>query len=443
MNAPGAAPVDPFAWLNSLVDFESAAGAVAAGDIAGLSVEPMAELVTLLGEPQHAYPVIHVTGTNGKGSTSALAAALLTETGLRVGVYSSPDQGRLADRMSIDGKAITDDEFAETLSSLAVIATLAERPPTKFEAITAAAFLWFANEAVDVAVVEVGLLGRFDATNVVDATVAVVTNVGRDHTDGREGWAQAVAWEKAGIIGPKSTLVMGPMDDDLAEIFTAENPAHVVRWGPQLSVANRRPAVGGQMLDITTTRGRYDDLFLPLFGEHQGRNAALALAAVEELTDRALSEDVIAAAWGPIVIPGRVEIISHQPLVVLDSAHNVDGAAALADTIATEFNVIGSRIVVIGHLTGRDAGAFLEHLEPMGIDAVIACTAPSPRAQQADTIAAAAERLGISAESVPSPLEAVRRALALAGEEDLVLVTGSISLMSPARAAWATFSPNE
>ena len=207
----------------------------------------MRELMALSGDPQLAVPVIHITGTNGKGAVAEMVSALVRAHGLVVGTYTSPHQERLNERICRDGEPIPDAELAEVLSSLAVIEPLLAERPSWFEVMTAAALRWFAEAPVDVAVVEVGLLGRYDATNVVDAQVAVVTSIGGDHTDFAPGWERAVAGEKAGIITPASTAVLGRVADDLVELFAAEGPARLVRHGVDFDVDEDRLALGGHL----------------------------------------------------------------------------------------------------------------------------------------------------------------------------------------------------
>ena len=277
----------------------------------------------MLGDPQTAYPVIHLTGTNGKGSTARMLEALLRGHGLSVGLYTSPHLESLNERLVWDGRPIEDDELAEVLSELASLESLFEGEPTWFELVTAAAFAWFAQQAVDVAVVEVGLLGRYDATNVADGLVAVVTNVGRDHTDGGGGWREAIAGEKAGIIKPGSTLVLGETDAGAA--CRSSRPRSTS--GPGVGTGTSPPSATGSPSAAgcsTSARpaGRLEDVYLPVHGAHQGENLALAVAAAEAFFDRPLDPEVVGESLADLKIPGRFEILGREPLVVLDGAHN-------------------------------------------------------------------------------------------------------------------------
>ena len=356
-------PREARSWLDGHLNLEAGAGAVTAGVVDDLSLDRMRSLVGVLGDPQTAYPVIHLTGTNGKGSTARMLEAILRGHGLSVGLYTSPHLEAINERLVWDGRPIPDEELAEVFDELATLEPLVDGELTWFELVTAAAFAWFAQQAVDVAVVEVGLLGRYDATNVADGLVAVVTNVGQDHTDGRDGWREAIADEKAGIIKPGSTLVLGEADWELQKIFEAEGPERTWRRDRDFAAENNRVAVGGRVLDVRTPGGRIDDVFLPVHGAHQGENLALAVAAAEAFFDRPLDADVVGESLADLKIPGRFEIMGREPLVVLDGAHNPDGMAALTTTLHDDFADVTSTIVVLGMLAGRDPDAMIEALE--------------------------------------------------------------------------------
>lgn len=416
------------AWLDGHHNRELVPGGTATGGD-GLSLEAMSTLCELLGDPQRAYPVIHITGTNGKGSVAAMVAGLLAAHGLGVGTYLSPHLHRLNERMLRNGVPISDDELAEVLGSVAAREDLVGQPLTWFEIVTAAGLSWFADIAVDVAVVEVGMLGRHDATNVVDAAVAVVTNVGRDHTDGVGDWQLAVASEKAGIVGSDSVLVLGETDPRLRPVFAAEAPTALWVAGEEFEAAAVRPAVGGQVADLRTPLATYDDVFIAAHGHHQAGNAAMAVAAAEAFFARPLDDALVREVLGGLSLPGRFEILGHQPLVVLDGAHNPPAAEAVASTLELSFHTTGRRLLVLGMLADRDPGAFLDALEALRVDAVVTCTVPSPRAATASELAAAVARRGLPVEAVDDPTEAVRRAVDVAGDDDLVLVTGSLYLV--------------
>jgi dihydrofolate synthase / folylpolyglutamate synthase len=406
-----------------------------AGKYDGLTLEPIERLVGALGDPHLAYPVIHVTGTNGKGSTAHLISALLEAQGLSVGLYTSPHYERVNERLARNRQPVDDEELALAISEVAVAEQVSGVTPSYFEILTAAALGWFAEVAVDVAVVEVGLLGAFDATNVVHAEVAVVTNVGRDHTRGEGDWRRAIAEEKAGIIEPDSHLILGPVGDDIANVFL-DRPARE-RWsfGREIELVEDLLALGGRQLRVRTPVADHEAVYLPVHGAHQAVNASLALAAAEAFFGRALADEVIADAWAELELPGRVEIVARHPMVVLDGAHNPDGAEALRTTL---YDVArgGRQIVVLGMLEGREPEAIVAALGIGPGDLVVVCEPDSPRRIEARALAAVVAAAGAMVEVVPEVADALDRAVALAGEDDLVLVTGSIYTVGAARSAW-------
>jgi dihydrofolate synthase/folylpolyglutamate synthase len=404
-----------------------------AGKIEGLSLDTMHALLRVSGDPHLAGPVIHITGTNGKGSVARMASALLAESGLTVGTYGSPHLERINERISRNGEAISDDELAAVLTEMADAERVADVDASWFDLVTAAAFTWFAEVAVDVSVVEVGLLGRFDATNVVHADVAVVTNIGLDHTDGVGDWRAAVASEKAGIIEEGSFLVLGETDERLRPIFLAERPAQVWDRDIDFAAEENLAALGGRVVDLRTPYALHEQVFVPLHGRHQGDNAAVAVAAVEAFFDRALADDVVADAFATVRMPGRFEVIRHHPLVVVDGAHNPPGAELAAETMAEDFDVAGRHLLVVGLLQGRDPEAMLNALDAPSADLVIACTPPSPRAVPAAEVAAAARRLGVDTEVAGTVADAIDAALAVATEDDAILVAGSLYVAGAAR----------
>lgn len=424
---------EALAWLDRHINLEANAGRPA-----GASLDRMREIARVLGDPHQAYPSIHLTGTNGKGSTARIVTSLLQVSGLGVGTYTSPHLERINERISRDLEPITDEDLAAALSAVAAIEPIIDGPPSHFEILTAAAFHWFADVAVDVAVLEVGLLGRYDCTNVVDATVAVLTRVAADHTDRSEGWRRAIAEEKVGIVTPGSTFVLGETDPELRDIFEAAPAAEMWVRDVDFGVEANHVAVGGRLVDLRTPGSRYPELYLPLHGAHQGDNAAIALAAVEAFFGRPLDEDLVAEAFAAVTVPGRLEPVAHDPSVLLDAAHNPDGAEALTSALAESFTVAGSRFLVVGLLAQQDPVEMLTALDAPGFDLVVVCTPPgSPRARPAAAVAAVAESLGAAVEVVPDPIEAVGRAVSLADEEDLIVVAGSIYVVGAVRAAYS------
>jgi dihydrofolate synthase/folylpolyglutamate synthase len=310
-----------------------------------------------------------------------------------------------------------------------------EQRPSYFELLTAAAFRWFADVAVDVAVVEVGLGGRWDATNVADGSVAVVTNVSLDHMDylGRD--VESIAREKAGIVKPGSRLVLGEASPGLAGIFRDAGAAEVWARGDDFACERNVMAHGGRLLDLRTPGGAYEEVYLPLHGAHQGENAAVALAAAEAFFGGPLDADVVADAFAVVTSPGRMEVLGRRPLVVVDGAHNPAGARSAALTVAEEFGERSGRWLVVGMTAEKDPTEMLEALETRAARGVIACAPDTPRALPAVEVAVAAGALGVEAEVAGSVPEAVSRALALASADDLVLVTGSLYVAAAARTA--------
>lgn len=404
-----------------------------AGRAEGLSLDRMRALVGVLGDPQAAYPAIHITGTNGKGSVARMVAELLEAAGLSVGTYTSPHLEAINERISWNGEPIGDDDLGEVIGAVASVEEVSGVTPSYFEILTAAAFTWFADIAIDVAVVEVGMLGRYDATNVIDATVAVLTNVGHDHTDGVGAWRQAIAGEKVGIVKPGAAFVCGEVDEDLRDTLSATEAATTWWRGADFDCEQSMLALGGRSISLRTPSGTVDDVFVPLHGQHQADNAAIALAAVEAFFGRPLDGEVVTEAFGRVRVPGRFEVVHREPTVVLDAAHNLDGALACAATLQEEFTLGGTVIVVAGFLQGRDPVEMLDALGAADAGFLIACTPDSPRSIPAPEVAAAADSLGIVAEAISSVEQAVHRALGLASPDDLVLVTGSLYVVGPAR----------
>jgi len=397
------------------------------------TLERVADLVGLMGDPQRSYPVIHLTGTNGKGSTARMITALLVARGLSVGTYTSPDLQGVNERLTWNEEPISDEALTEVVEGVIRLEALMDAAPTRFEILTAAAYRWFADVAADVAVVEVGLGGRWDATNVADAEVAVVTNVSLDHAETLGPTLADIAWEKSGIVKPTSRLVLGENDATLAPIFRHAGAAAVLERGVEFGCEENQPAHGGRLVDLRTPASSYEEVFLPLHGSHQGDNAAVALAAAETFFGDPLSPSVVEEAFGGVRVPGRMEVVSRHPLVILDGAHNPAGAEAAAATLASEFSATDARVVVIGLLRGRDPLEMLRSLGGAQTRAVVACSPPSPRALPAAELADAARGLGLHAVTAASVEEAVDRGMGLARDDDLVFVTGSLYVVGAAR----------
>jgi dihydrofolate synthase/folylpolyglutamate synthase len=395
----------------------------------------MRDLCRVLGDPQDDQPTIHLTGTNGKGSVARIVTALLGAHDLTVGTYTSPHLEVINERLSRNGEPIGDEALATLLSDLAGLESLLERQPSYFEVLTAAAFRWFSDEAMGAAVVEVGLLGRWDSTNVVDALVAVLTNVGHDHTDGQGDWRRRIAEEKVGIVKEGATFVLGETDPSLADVFDATPAREVWRRGVDFACVENRLAVGGRLLDLRTPGAAYDDVFLSLHGPHQGENAAIALAAAEAFFGRPLEADLVVEALGTVRNPGRFEVVQRDPLLILDGAHNREGAIATVEALAEGFTVVGLTHLVVGVLDGRDPAELLGILDAEEAATVVCCTPDSPRALPADDLAALVVRAGGRPVVVEDVGDAVDLALDRAEPDDIVLVTGSLYTVGNARAA--------
>ena len=397
------------------------------------TLERMERLAHVLGDPQDAAPLVHITGTNGKGSTAQIATRLIEAHGLTVGTYMSPHLQRINERISINGEPIDDDALAEAIRGVADAEGLAGVRPSYFEILTSAAYRWFADVAVDIMVVEVGLLGRWDATNVADGRVAVVTNVALDHTEYAGPTRADIAREKAGIVKRGASLVLGETDPELIPIFLAEEPGEAHVRNIDFGCNENNLAVGGRSLEVRTPGASYPDLYLPLHGAHQGDNAAAALTAVEAMFGNPLDPEVVMAGFEKVVMPGRFEVVGRHPLVILDGAHNPAGADVAATVLDDEFSEVDERIYVVGFLRGRDPVAMLEAMDAASARLLIATAPRTNRAMPANEVARAATQLDIDVVVVESVPAAVDRALDEALADDLVFVTGSLYVVGEAR----------
>ena len=388
-----------------------------------------------LGDPQHSGPVLHLTGTNGKTSTARALTQLLIGKGLTVGTFTSPHLERINERIMVDLAPIPDDDLAEVLSDLAGLEEAGEARPTWFELLAAAAFRYFSDKPVEAAVLEVGIGGRWDATNVADGCVAVVTNIALDHTEILGPTRRHIAEEKAGIIKPGATLVLGETDPSLLPLFEAEQPETLWLAGRDFDVVSNEIALGGRVMDVRTPGGSYSEVYLPLHGRHQAHNFLLALVAAEAFFGRPLEADIVASAAALTRSPGRLEVVQQRPVVLLDGAKNLAGARCEAAAVAEEFGAGPRRVMVVGMLRGKDPREMLLALDAPQADLVVTCPAPSPRSQQAEELAEAARSLGCRAVAVGSVVEALELAVSEAGEDGLVLVTGSLYVVGEARSA--------
>lgn len=424
---------EALAWLDGHVDFE----ATTPDRRALPTLERMRELAYLMNEPQVSIPAVHITGTNGKGSTTAMVTSLLVASGLTVGSYTSPNLATVNERLARNGEPIDDGSLLEVLSVLAGLEPLLGARPTRFELLTAAALWWFADEAVDAMVVEVGLGGTWDCTNIVDAEVAVLTNVSFDHTEVLGHTLDAIARDKAGIVKGGSRVVIGETDPDLVavvgEVADAAGAAEVWTRGVEFDCTANRLAVGGRLVDLRTPAGAYGELLVPLHGAHQGINAACALAAAEAFFAAPLGDQVVEEGLAAVRVPGRLEVLAHQPLMVVDGAHNVAGMEALGAALREGFAVEGAAVAVVGMLRGRDPSAMVAPLAAAGIATVVACAPDSPRAVPNEVVAEAAAAQGMAVQLAQGAADALAQARALVGEDGMVVVAGSLYLVGAAR----------
>lgn len=411
----------------------------------------IAALTDLLGSPQASYPVIHVTGTNGKSSTARMIESLLRAFGLRTGLFTSPHLVDARERICLDGEPIPADRILATWDEIAPYVQVVDAnsaadggaPLSYFEVLTALAFAAFADAPVDVAIVEVGLGGGWDSTNVADGVVAVVLPIDLDHRDYLGDTIAAIAREKAGIIKPGAVAVLAEQDLAAAEVLLArvlEVDATVAREGLEFAVLGRGVALGGQVVRLKGLGSEYDEVFLPLFGEHQARNAAVALAATEAFLGGVgpLDGDLVREGFAAVTSPGRLEVVRRSPTIIVDAAHNPHGARALARAIPDSFDFT-SLVGVVGLLADKDAAGVLAALEPC-LDRVVVTQPGSPRALVAEELAGiAVDVFGEDRVFVEPHLpDALDRATALAEESGEyggsgVLVTGSVVLVGEAR----------
>lgn len=432
MSRADSALADALVWLDSHINLE----AMVAGTRAAVpTLDRVRAALSLMADPQSAFPVLQVTGTNGKGSAARMMTRLLVARGLSVGTYTSPDLERINERLAWNSDPIDDASLADVLLALADLEPMLEERLTRFEILTAAAYRWFADIAIDAAVVEVGMGGRWDATSAADAEVAVVTNVSLDHVELLGPRLEDIATEKAGIVKPGSTLILGETDPTLAAIFRQAGAAEVWERDRDFACIRNDVAHGGRLLSMRTPEGVYDDIYLPVHGAHQGDNAVVALAAAEAFFGAPLAEEVVTEAFASVRTPGRMEVMSRDPLIILDGAHNPAGARSAASTLSAEFSAVTGRVLVVGVLGGRDPSEMLSALGVGAARTVIACAPPSPRAVPAAVVAAAARALGVDAVTASSPVDALDKALALAGPDDLILVAGSLYLVGAVRSA--------
>ncbi len=418
------------------------------------TLDRVRDVCDLLGNPQNAYRSIHITGTNGKTSTARMIESLVTEHGLRTGRFTSPHLTSVTERIAIDGEPISVERFIETYDDVLPYIEMVDTRSQEnggprlsfFEVLTVMAYAAFADTPIDVAIIEVGMGGTWDSTNVVDAEIAVITPISLDHTTWLGDTVRDIAIEKSGIIKDGATVVISEQSESAEEEIVAaaqERGARLLREGQELLVAARMPAVGGQMISLTTPAATYTDIYLPLFGEHQAHNALLALTAVETLMANggALSGEIVEAAFGKATSPGRLELVRSSPTIIVDAAHNPGGAEVLVNALEESFN-FDRLIGVIGILADKDAESVLSILEPVLAEIVIT-TSSSARSMDVEDLAELArEVFGEDRVHVEERLDnAVDLAGARAEYHDAigvgtgtgVLVVGSVILAAEAR----------
>ncbi len=356
------------------------------------SLDRILALVDALGSPHLTYPTIHIAGTNGKTSTARMIDQLLANLGYRVGRYTSPHLESFTERISIKGEPISDLEMIKTYEDIHLYLDLIDsrqpHPISYFEALTAMAFVAFAEHPVDIAVIEAGMGGQWDATNVISSQVSVMTPIGLDHMEYLGNTVEAIAQTKAGIFKPESNVVLAAQSAQVAKVLLAQVAkvsAQPFRQGVEFSLKNRALAVGGQLLSIQGVHGDYDEIFLPLYGDHQGNNAAIALAAVEVFAGVKLDTELVQDAFSKVSSPGRCEIVYKDPTVIIDAAHNPHGVSAIANTLNTEFDfelVVG----VVAVLADKDVAGILKNLATT-LDYLVITENGSNRAMNKDELA--------------------------------------------------------
>ena len=411
-------------------------------------VERTRRVLELLDDPQKTYRVVHVTGTNGKTSTSRMIESLVRAHGLRTGLFTSPHLERFTERIMVDGEPIDDAAVADAWDEIAPFVDLVDAeleakgdaPLTFFELLTVLAFVAFADAPIDVLVLEVGMGGSWDSTNTADGDVAVFAPIDLDHADRLGDTIAEIATVKAGIIKDGAAVVSARQDAAAEAVLretAAARGATIAFEGGDFALAQQRLAVGGQQITVRGLAGTYEDEYLPLYGGHQGFNAALAIAAVESLVgggSQPVAGDILAEGLGGVTSPGRLQLVGASPTVLVDAAHNPHGARALVRALreAFDFDEWG---VVLGVLSDKDAAGIVAEIAPVA--AHVFATAPdSERAEDADAIAdlAEAHELRVSVHRDLAEAAAAARAWAAASDRRAVVIAGSVVLAGEALA---------
>jgi dihydrofolate synthase / folylpolyglutamate synthase len=420
------------------------------------SLERIRALVTLLGDPQRAYPVIHITGTNGKTSTARMIDSLLRARGLRTGLFTSPHLSMVGERICVDGQPLTGEQFVEAYDEIKPYIDMVDEthdaPLSFFEVLTGMAFSVFADAPVDVCVLEVGMGGTWDNTNVADGAVAVVTPISIDHARYLGSTVAEIAADKSGIIKPGAIAVLAQQPPAAAEVLlhrAAEVGATVAREGLEFGVLDRELAVGGQQVSVRGLLGDYPDLFLPLFGAHQAGNLACAIAAVEafartpdsDVPDQALDQALVRQAVASMSSPGRLEIVRRSPVVIVDAGHNPGGMAASMAAV-TEAFTFTELIAILAVSEDKDVAGILDQLEPVATRLVVTANSSTRSMDPASLAEIAVGIFGADRVSIAARLDdAIELGVALADEVDAadgpgsagVLITGSVITAGDAR----------
>ena len=362
------------------------------------SLVRIAALLDALGSPELSYPTVHIGGTNGKTSTARMVDSLFTELDYRTGRFTSPHLESMLERISIKGEPISPEGFIASYNDIALYLDLIDsrqpHPISFFEAVTALAFVAFAEFPVDLGIIEVGMGGQWDATNVVSSAVSVIMPIGLDHTEYLGDTLEEIAQTKSGIIKPESHVVLAAQEPEVARILMEkiiEKSAIPYREGVEFSLLRRDIAVGGQMISIQGIYSQYTEIYLPLYGAHQASNAAVALATAEAFVGMALDEEVVRNAFANVKSPGRLEVLHRDPTVIVDAAHNPHGARALANTLQTEFD-FESIFCVLAILGDKDVIGVLKELEPV-VDRLVVSQSNSPRAFEVEKLYAEAIKI--------------------------------------------------
>lgn len=404
-------------------------------------------LTDALGSPQLSYPTIHIAGTNGKTTTARMIDCLLTSLGYRVGRYTSPHLQAFTERISIKGQPISDEMMIKTYDDIALYLDLIDsrqpHPISYFEALTAMAFVAFAEYPVDVGVIEAGMGGQWDATNVLSSLVSVITPIGFDHMEYLGDTLPEIAQTKAGIFKPESNVVLAAQTSEVAKVLM-ENVAKVsaipFRQGVEFSVTKRALAVGGQLISLSGIYGKVEDIYLPLHGDHQSDNAVIALATVEAFAGVKLDEELVVKAFSNVKSPGRCEIIYQDPTVIIDAAHNPHGMAAIAKTISTEFD-FQLVVAVVAVFSDKDVDEMLKQLSPVA-DYIITTQNNSPRSMESKQLAQIAakyfkpEQIEVISDlnaAITYAIEKVSLSNQVSEAVGAVLVTGSVVTAGQAR----------